>query len=302
MKIKWVLALLPAAAGTTIDALSQLGAMADPALYLRGDRGTLALLAGILLSGLTLGGLLLDAWAERRCQRRLGGLRDEAAAERRRFLQRLDHELKNPLMGIRAALVNVPNGATTPAQQAALDSIEQQAIRLGRLTADLRKLAELETRSLECTPVDIAALLQEAFSLAQEQTAAPARQLSLVLPKIPWPVPAISGDRDLLLAAIYNLLDNALKFTQPGDSIEVRAHQAGSAVYVEVADNGPGIPAEDLPHLGKELYRGQAAHGLPGSGLGLALARAVVERHGGQLAVASRVGEGTVVTVKLPLK
>jgi two-component system OmpR family sensor kinase len=122
----------------------------------------------------------------------------------------------------------------------------------------------------------------------------------LILPQAPWPLPSISGDGDLLLLAFLNLLDNAIKFSEPGDTIEVRASEDGRMVVVEVADTGPGIPEEELPYVWQELYRGQGARGIPGSGLGLALVRVIIERHGGQVNIRSRAEQGTIVIVRLP--
>ena len=101
--------------------------------------------------------------------------------------------------------------------------------------------------------------------------------------------------------AIHNLLDNALKFTRSGDKVEVRAFEDGAGVVIEVADTGPGLAEAELPYVWDELYRGQATRGVPGSGLGLALVRAVVARHAGQATLRSRVGQGTVVTIRLPV-
>src|SRR5437763_1131769 len=117
----------------------------------------------------------------------------------------------------------------------------------------------------------------------------------------PWQPPHITGDRDLLLLAVHNLLDNALKFSRPADHVELRASEDGAAVVIEVADTGPGIPDEDLPHIWEELYRGQGARAVPGSGLGLALTQSILQRHGGQVTVRSRAGQGTVFTVRLPI-
>jgi two-component system OmpR family sensor kinase len=115
-------------------------------------------------------------------------------------------------------------------------------------------------------------------------------------------LPLVTGDRDLLGLAFYNLIENALKFTGPGNAVEVRAREDGRTVVIEVADGGPGISPEDLPHLFEELYRGANARGVEGSGLGLALAGRIVDLHGGSLKVASRQGErhGTIFSIHLP--
>jgi len=285
----WILSLLPAGAGLTIAALTASGRLTSPILYLRVDLGTLSLLGSLILSGSLAIHLVVAARAAQKHQRGIARVRHKTAEERRRFLQRLDHELKNPLTAIRAGLANLADGSTTAARQEALASVEAQVMRLSRLTSDLRKLAELETRPLDRAPVDVAELLREAVASAQEQVEAGGRRLALTLPQAPWPVPAISGDWDLLFLAAYNLLDNALKFTRPGDTVEVRVFEDGTSVAIEVADTGPGIPEEELPLVWEELYRGQGARGISGSGLGLALVRAIVERHDGQVTVRSRV-------------
>jgi two-component system OmpR family sensor kinase len=321
---RWGLALIPVVAGLVVASLMvDIPTLTNPIIYMRVDLGTLAVIIGLALSVLVTMGLVLWEWAGRRGEQRATGVRAQVAEERRRFLQRLDHELKNPLTAIRAGLANLANGLATTtlrqpldpstgsfdfaqdktqdtAQQETLTSIEAQVLRLSRLTSDLRKLAELEGRPLERVPVDITELLQEAVTLAQEQPEAEARRLTLTLPQAPWPVPDILGDWDLLFLATYNLLDNALKFTRPGDTVEVRASEGGTFVIIEVADTGPGIPQEELPRVWEELYRGQGAQGVPGSGLGLALVRAIVQRHEGQVTLRSRAGQGTVVTMRLP--
>ena len=303
MNRRWGLVLLPVAVGVVIGWLVEnVATLPNPVYYARADAGALAWMAGLALTIVVAAGMGLWEVAERRCEQREADARAEAAADRRRFLQRLDHELKNPLTAIRAGLANAGNGAASPAQREALASVEAQVVRISRLAADLRKLAELETRSLEEVSVDIAELLQEAVALAEEQPAAGERALSLTLPQAPWPLPAVLGDRDLLFLSVFNLLHNALKFTRRGDTIEVRAFEDRRSVVIEVADTGPGIPDDELARVGEELYRGRAARGVPGSGLGFALARAIVERHGGAVAIRSRAGQGTVVTVRLPVQ
>ena len=299
----WSVVLIPVAASLVVASLlTEVVTLTNPILSIRVDLATVALIIGLTLSVMVAAGVVLWELAEWQHRQRIVGVRTQAAEEHRRFLQRLDHELKNPLTAIRAGLANMINGSATDAQREAWSSVETQVLRLSRLTSDLRKLAELERRPLERSPVNIAELLQEAVSLAQEQPGADARALTLTLPQAPWPVPDISGDWDLLFLATYNLMDNALKFTRPGDTLEVRASDDGAFVVIQVADTGPGIPAQELPRVWEELYRGQGARGVPGSGLGLALVRAIVERHGGQVTLRSRAGQGTVVTMRLPVQ
>jgi two-component system OmpR family sensor kinase len=174
-------------------------------------------------------------------------------------------------------------------------------LRLSRLAADLRKLAELEIRPVERTPVDIGELVEDAFTIAQDQPGSKDRRLVLTIPRAPWPVPTVSGDRDLLFLAIHNLINNAIKFSRPGDTVEVRVFEDGSSVAIEVADTGPGIPEEEIPLVWEELYRGRGARGVPGSGLGLAIVRAVAERHEGRVTLRSREGQGTVFSLRLPV-
>lgn len=270
----------------------------DQLVTLRTDLGNLLLALGVLVG---VPWLVLALLWQRRRQAAVHGVRLEAADEKRRFLRRLDHELKNPLTAIRAGLANLAETHLDDAQRQTLSSVEAQTLRLSRLSSDLRKLAELETRPLERSSVDVNDMLHEAFSLAQDQPNAGQRELKLTVPQAPWPLPAIQGDRDLLFLAVHNLLDNAIKFTQQGSTIEVRGYEDGSSLVVEVADTGQGIPEDELAHVGEELYRARGARGIPGNGLGLALVQAIIHLHGGKVTVRSREGKGTVVTLKLPV-
>ena len=299
----WGIVLIPLAASLVIvSLLTDVVTLTNPILSIRVDLATVALMVGLALSVVVMAGVILWELAERRHRQRVIGVRVQAVEEHRRFLQRLDHELKNPLTAIRAGLANVIDSSATGTQREAWASVEVQVLRLSRLTSDLRKLAELETRPLERGAVNVAEMLQEVVALAQEQPGADTRALTLTLPQAPWPVADILGDWDLVFLAAYNLLNNAVKFTRPGDTVEVRAFEDGAFVVVEVADTGPGIPTEELPRVWDELYRGQGSRGIPGSGLGLALVQAIVERHGGQVKLRSRVGQGTVVTMRLPVQ
>jgi len=103
---------------------------------------------------------------------------------------------------------------------------------------------------------------------------------------------------------MYNLIENALKFTCSEDTVEVRALEDEKMIVIEVADSGPGIPPEELPKIFEELYRGSNARGIEGSGLGLALVQRIVALHKGQVKVRSHQEDphGTVFTVRLPVQ
>ncbi len=228
----------------------------------------------------------------------------EATQDRLRFLMRLDHELKNPLTAIRAGLANVDQAGamagTLAGASVALASVSAQADRITRLVSDLRKLADLETQEIEAAPVDLPGLLREVTEAVGEIPGASGRVIRVTVPQAPWPLPLIEGDRDLLFIAIQNLVANAVKFSAPGDTIEVRASEDDDGLLLEVADTGAGIPADEIGQVWQELARGRAARSLPGTGIGLALVRVITARHGGRVAIRSRVGQGTVVSLRLP--
>jgi two-component system OmpR family sensor kinase len=228
-----------------------------------------------------------------------------AAEDRLRFLMRLDHELKNPLTAIRAGLANIEQAGAMATEEtsagAALASVSAQANRITRLLGDLRKLADLEAREIEAAPVDLPSLLHEVEDAIDAIPSAGERVIRVSVPQAPWPLPPIDGDRDLLFIALQNLVANAVKFSAPGDTVEVRASEDGSWLLLEVADTGAGIPEDEIGEVWQELARGRAARSLPGTGIGLALVRVIVVRHGGQVAIRSRDGQGTVVSIRLPV-
>ncbi|MBM4429760.1 MAG: sensor histidine kinase, partial [Chloroflexi bacterium] len=168
MRWKWLLACLPAALGVMLAIILTNGALANPILYLRADLASLVALAGTLGSVLVVAWLLVGQRWEQALNRTATEAKAQAADDRRRFLRRLDHELKNPLTAIRAGLANLAEAPSKEAHKEALGSIEAQTLRLSRLLADLRKLADLETVELEQTSVDLAGLLHEAVAAIQE--------------------------------------------------------------------------------------------------------------------------------------
>ncbi|NIW45667.1 MAG: sensor histidine kinase [Gammaproteobacteria bacterium] len=292
MKKYWFV-LIPLVLGTGSGVVLNITTLSNPIVYLRADLGTLIFLLGLTLSTI----VSLITFVKHQLDTIEQNALDEAASDRRRFLSLLDHELKNPLTAIMAGLANL----TSNHQQSTLDSVEAQVQRLNRLVADLRKLSDLETRSIEFSQVNLSSLLEEVFLLAKERVNKE-RTITLTMPQAPWPLPEISADWDLLFLAIHNIIDNAIKFTEPGDTIEIRASEDGNNIRLEFADTGPGIPPDEIDLVWGELFRGKSARGIQGSGLGLALVQAIIRRHGGETAIRSQIDMGTVITISLPVR
>lgn len=296
MKFRWPWILLPVSLGATAGLILRFTSLSDPLIYLEGYLSLLIFGFSTLIS-LSLAAIYFKNQQE---QILVDNARREFSEDRRRFLQRLDHELKNPLTAVLAGLANLSLIEDPEERKVTLESVGAQTNRIRQLVNELRKLADLETRPLVFSEVDLSGLLEEAFQLFQDHEAADQRELTLSIPHAPWPLPNIDGDPDLLALAFHNLLINALKFTQAGDTIELRSFEDGSQVVIEIADTGPGIPENETLYIWEELYRGEAARGIPGSGLGLALVKAIISRHQGEISLRSRTGEGTVFTVRLP--
>jgi len=298
LQLFWL--LLPAGLGLLTALLSTLIAPNALPVIIQLTFPLVSVLIGLVFSGFAGVGFMLSRSAHRHTERLLQQQDEEQNINRRRFLQRLDHEFKNPLSVARAGIANVGSATSEPEREAALGTVTNQIMRLVRLTTDLRKIAELETRPLEFAAVDLTVLLGEGEEVIRERIDDNTRRIVVSLPRAPWPLPTITGDWDLLFLAFYNLVDNARKFSAHGDTIEIRAREETTAILIEVADTGMGIADADLVHVWQELYRGENGHTVLGSGLGLSLVKIITERHHGSIALASQSGQGTNVTVQLP--
>lgn len=237
-------------------------------------------------------------WGAEQSARKITRERDDS---HRQFLRRLHHELKNPLTGLQATLTNLREAESDEEIQQGVENATQAANRLGRILGDLRKLSELEYQMLEHRPVDIEQLVSEMVSAACSLPAHRGRNVKLLVSKVPV-LPPVLGDRDMLGLAFYNLIDNALKFTTQDDAIEVRIRDDGRSLFIEVADSGAGIPLQEQERIFEDLYRGENASEIEGSGLGLPLARRIVILHGGDIALRSDPahGRGNVFIISLP--
>ncbi len=320
LKKSWLnllLVFLPLVAGVVEFILINIFAQSLPPFMVTADFGVFAFVFGVtirnlgivaLMMGLFITGLLLIFYNRSiRRQEQTRTLVEDAKREaeqgRRRFLRRLDHEIKNPLTGLRAALVNMQEVKDSTDRQRAVQNAGNAVERLTRLLTDLRKLSDLGERPIELSQVDVPDLLQDVVDAAHVLPAYNGREVNLLIPKVPSPFPMIVGDRDLLVLAGYNLVENALKFTCETDSVEIRLGEDGRAILIEVADSGVGVPAEDVSKIFEELYRGSNARSTEGSGLGLALVHRIIALHDGQISVRSSQEEprGTVFTIRLPV-
>jgi two-component system OmpR family sensor kinase len=267
----------------TAERLLRFGFQIDPAL--------LILIITLLLSLIFLTASAVDRWKNSQVSQALGHQIAVQQEEQRRFIQRLDHELKNPLTAIQVQLDNLQESAE--GEDTPIEEVRTQANRLTLLTRGLRRLADLETRTLEMETVDVEELLNEVVELLQ----APDR-IQLDIQRLPWTIPPIEGDRELLLLAFRNVVDNALKYST--DSLQIRARHTSGHLMVEMIDTGRGIPPDELPMVTEELYRGSNVHEINGSGLGLSMVQRIISRHRGSLELRSKEDQGTIVTIQLP--
>ena len=227
-----------------------------------------------------------------------GEQREKSREEHQRFIQRLDHELKNPLTAIQIGLENIQQEPSKQSDKHSISELQTQTRRLTQLTGDLRKLAAFDEQNLELEQVNIAELLTETKELVSDLSTH--RQIQLNLPAAPWPVPNILADRDLLQLALYNIIENAIKYSDDNDRIEVRASDDQDWVKIEISDTGLGIPQNDVDKVWEELYRGNNGRHRKGTGIGLSLVRRIIERHNGKIQLESKENMGTRVTLSLP--
>jgi signal transduction histidine kinase len=231
--------------------------------------------------------ILRDVTAERELERR------------RRDMQRLvSHELKTPLASIAGF------GETMERYELARDEqrrvatlIRSESTRLGAMVATFLDLERLGSGGWEPpeTPVDLAALLAERLEVLDQTARSRGQRIARRLD----PSPPVCVSPTLLARVVDNLVGNALAYSPDGAIVEVEVAASDADAVLTVADHGPGIPADAIPHLFERFYRvpGTAR---PGSGLGLAVAHEVVTWHGGCITVDSTVGRGTIFTVRLP--
>jgi signal transduction histidine kinase len=210
------------------------------------------------------------------------------------------HELRTPLTAIKGYLQLILDGAMDPDQQrASLEIAARNIDVIIRLVSDVLYLQEMATVRAERAPVDLGELIQGVVDAYQEQ----ARLAGVTLQAgTPLGLPSVSGSQKRLARVLANLVDNAIKFNVTGGEVLVRLREEGDHLRVEVSDTGIGIPAEHLGRVFNLFYRvdSSALHLTRGVGLGLSIARQIIEEHGGEMHVESVPGEGSVFSFALP--
>lgn len=188
----------------------------------------------------------------------------------------------------------MPRVAHTPEQTA---SLHEEALRLGRMVGDLQTLAAAEAAALQLSlaECDLDRVAAEAAEEWEASFAAAGIRFDWRLEPTP-----VLADPGRVHQVIANLLSNALKFTPPGGHVTVGTSRAGPDAVLRVTDTGPGIPADELPHIFDRFWRGLGAARISGSGIGLTVAAELARAHGGRLTATSKPGHGTQMTLAIP--
>lgn len=217
------------------------------------------------------------------------------------FVANVSHELKTPLTSIQGFAGAILDGtAGTPETlRRAAEVIRVESSRMHHLVLDLLELARFDARTVE---LNLSALeLKDLLDLVVQKFEPQARQLHVTIQLEAGNLPKIRGDGDRLVQVFSNLLDNALKHSPPESTVTVQCVSEVGWVVINFIDHGEGIPEEDLPRVFERFYQVDKSRGIRhGTGLGLPIAKEIVQAHGGLLDVSSQVGVGSCFVVKLP--
>ena len=225
----------------------------------------------------------------------------QADVQRRNMVADIAHELRTPLTVVQGSLEAMLDGVYE-LNMDNIASVHQQTALLGRLVADLRDLALAEAGQLrlDWKTVDLGMLIAQANDGLRSQ--AEDKRVTLKV-ELPQELPRIRGDGQRLQQVVFNLLSNALRHTPTGGTVTTAMESKEDRVVIRVQDTGSGIPPEDLPHVFERFYRvdRSRARTTGGSGLGLTIAKRIVEAHGGQISAQSWLGAGSTFAFSLPL-
>lgn len=221
------------------------------------------------------------------------------------FISLASHQIRTPLTSLRwaqHALLEETMGKLTPEQRDIIETTLERTMYMTTLVNELLDVTRIEDRryELKVTQTSLGKLVHDTADQFVEIAERKGVTLTIHVPKS---LPSIAVDVEKLSIAIVNLVDNAVKYTDKGGSVTVTAGKKGESLYVEVRDTGIGIPEKDIYRTFSKFFRASNAIAMhtSGSGLGLYITKTVVEKHGGEVGVQSKVGEGTAFTIYLPI-
>ncbi|WP_026691255.1 sensor histidine kinase [Alteribacter aurantiacus] len=220
-------------------------------------------------------------------------------SKKRHFLQNISHELRTPLSYIKGyseVLASTEQDSEVPT------IILHEANRMQRLVdqiIDLTKLEESSRITMEKTPLALAEVIVSAVETTAVKSKNKKQKVELNVDESIL----ISGNEDRLMQVFINLLDNAIAYTDEGGHINVKSSRVKKQAVIELADNGKGIPEEDLPYITERFYRGEKGRtrAKGGLGIGLSIVKQIVELHDGTMMFTSSLGQGTTVEIRFPL-
>jgi two-component system sensor histidine kinase SenX3 len=221
-------------------------------------------------------------------------------AVRRDFVANVSHELKTPIGALSLLAETLADERDVEVARRLSGRLRDESFRVSRIVDDLLTLSRIEgDDSPRLTPVKVSSIVAEA--VARVHSVAEHRRVAIVAAPIETHV-EVDGDRAQLLSALANLLDNAVKYSEPGSSVEIEVVMDRGSVALIVRDHGIGIPTSDLERIFERFYRVDKARSRDtgGTGLGLSIVRHIARNHGGDVTVASREGSGSTFTFTIP--
>ena len=222
---------------------------------------------------------------------------------RRELIGNISHEFRTPLAGIKAMVETLRDGAVDDKKVARdfLTRMDDEVERLTQIVAELTEFSRIETGKAELSlePVNLNLLIEEVIIQLSHQVE---RQQLSVDKKLAADLRSVQADKERVRQVVVNLIHNAIKFTSPGGKITVATQTHGGSVTVDISDTGIGIAKNDLPHIFERFYKVDRARSGGGTGMGLAIAKHVVEAHGGKIRVQSEEGKGSTFSFSLSLK